>query len=76
MLAEWDEVEYGGAKFKVGCVERHRIQSVRFTTVVVEVGGEDGSCSAGRLAAVGLAGFATRASMEGSAVVEAAPLIL
>jgi hypothetical protein len=55
MLSEGDEVEHGGARFRVGRVERRRIRQVRFTPAAVEAGGADGRPPAATFPAVGLA---------------------
>ena len=43
MLAEGDEVEHGGARFRIEQVERRRIRLVSFTPAAVGGAGEDGT---------------------------------
>jgi CBS domain containing-hemolysin-like protein len=77
MLAEGDEVEHAGALFRVGKVERRRIQSVRFTPAASEASGIDGTSSSNTLSAVGLvAALAARTGGETCSWAEALPLIL
>ena len=76
MLSAGDEVERGGARFRVERVERRRISLVRFTPAAGEGIGEDGASAAATLSAVGLAALVARTAVEGGGWVEAAPLLL
>ena len=75
LLAEGEEVERGGARFRVERVERRRIRRVHFTPAAREAGSEDGAATPGALTAVGLASLAARAGVEASAWAEASPLL-